>query len=123
MNTNNDYFTEVCNALSIWVSCFDDSDLLFAGRESSFCRVLEETEYDNTRRFPGDSVMDKRAAYAFLCGTIWGMLRGRRDIGNTKIATFLASWKNRIEAGEELARVRNSWLAGVNFGLNKDKFP
>lgn len=123
VNTNNDYFTEVCNALSIWVSCFDDSDLLFAGRESSFCRVLEETEYDNTRRFPGDSVMDKRVAYAFLCGTIWGMLRGRRDIGNTKIATFLASWKNRIEAGEELARVRNSWLAGVNFGLNEDKCP
>ena len=121
VNTKNDYFTAVCNALSVWVSRFNVCDMLFSGREASFCRVLWETEYDNTRRFASDSVMDKRAAYAFLCGTMWGVSRGHHDMVNTKIATFLESWKKRIEAGEELARVRNSWLAGVDFGSNNNK--
>lgn len=115
-NTTKDYFVAVCHSLAVWIACFDVLDQLFLGREAAFCRVLEDTQYYNQSRFSDDSIMDKRAAYSYLCGTILAKLDGRRDVGITKIRACIDEWRKSIEAGNELARIRNSWNNGVSFG-------
>ena len=115
-NTTKDYFIDVCHSLAVWIACFDILDQLFLGREASFCRVLEDTQYYNQSRFSDDSIMDKRAAYSYLCGTIWSKLDGLRDVGIPKIRACIDEWRKSIEAGNELARIRNSWDNGISLG-------
>ena len=113
-NTTKDYFVAVCHSLAVWIACFDVLDQLFFGREAPFCRALEDTQYYNQSRFSDDSIMDKRAAYSYLCGTIWARLDGRRDIGIPQIRACIGEWRKSSESGNELARIRNSWDNGVS---------
>lgn len=114
LNSRDTNFICVCRTIATWIVRFSERDKLVNAIFPGLKRMIYETAYDSSNRFPLEDLADYREAVAYLCGVISSVYENRSTGLHREIHAFVNMWRRLCESNTELCRVRRGWELGVN---------